>query len=186
MGLFNFLRDVGAKLSGHGGAYSAPTPEALQNELKRLGLPADGLSMTVEGDTVHLSGQVKDSETREKIVLAVGNVEGVGKVDDSGLQGGEPTGSLAGALSSMSGLPAGAAGTSSAAGAVHAASPQPVEQGPGGSMFYTVQKGDTLSAIAKQHYGNANAYMAIFEANRPMLEHPDRIYPGQVLRIPPR
>ncbi|MBY0336319.1 MAG: peptidoglycan-binding protein LysM [Acetobacteraceae bacterium] len=52
------------------------------------------------------------------------------------------------------------------------------------STFYTVQTGDTLSAIAKRHYGNANAYPAIFEANRPMLEHPDRIYPGQVLRIP--
>ena len=52
------------------------------------------------------------------------------------------------------------------------------------SAFYTVKKGDTLSAIAKAHYGNANAYNAIFEANRPMLEHPDRIYPGQVLRIP--
>lgn len=186
MGLFSFLRDVGAKLSGHGGAYSAPTPEALSNELKRLGLPADGVSMRVEGDTVHLSGQVPDAETREKIVLAVGNVEGVGKVDDGGLQGGEQAGSLAGAIGGMANLPAGAAGTSSAGGAVHAASPQPVEQGPGGSMFYTVQKGDTLSAIAKKHYGDANAYNGIFEANRPMLEHPDRIYPGQVLRIPPR
>jgi nucleoid-associated protein YgaU len=186
MGLFNFLRDVGAKLTGHGGAYSAPTPEALEAELKRLGLPADGLQMTVEGDTVHLAGQVRDAETREKIVLAVGNVEGVGKVDDGGLQGGEPTGSLAGAIGGMSRLPAGAAGTSAAGGAVHAAAPQPVEQGPGGSVFYTVQKGDTLSAIAKRQYGDANAYNGIFEANRPMLDHPDRIYPGQVLRIPPR
>lgn len=186
MGLFSFLRDVGAKLSGHGGAYSVPTPEALSNELKRLGLPADNVSMKVEGDTVHLSGRVPDAEMREKIVLAVGNVEGVGKVDDSGLQGGEQTGSLAGAVGGMANLPAGAASTSSASGAVHAASPQPVEQGPGGSMFYTVQKGDTLSAIAKKHYGDANAYNSIFEANRPMLEHPDRIYPGQVLRIPPR
>ena len=83
-------------------------------------------------------------------------------------------------------LPAGAVGTGAAAGAVHAASAQPVEQGPGGSMFYTVQKGDTLSAISKRHYGDANAYNSIFEANRPMLDHPDRIYPGQVLRIPPR
>ncbi|MFL1462909.1 peptidoglycan-binding protein LysM [Roseococcus sp. DSY-14] len=52
------------------------------------------------------------------------------------------------------------------------------------STFYEVKKGDTLSAIAKAHYGDANAYMRIFEANKPMLEHPDRIYPGQVLRIP--
>ena len=186
MGLFNFLRDVGAKLSGHGGAYSAPTPEALENELKRLGLPTDGLSMRVEGDTIHLSGRVRDAETREKIVLAIGNVEGVGRVDDGGLQGGEPGFSLANAISSMAHLPAGAANTEAAETAVHAASPRPIQQGPGGSTFYTVQKGDTLSAIAKQYYGNANLYMAIFEANTPMLDHPDRIYPGQVLRIPAR
>jgi nucleoid-associated protein YgaU len=53
------------------------------------------------------------------------------------------------------------------------------------ARFYTVAKGDTLSKIAKAEYGDANAYPAIFEANRPMLSHPDRIYPGQVLRIPP-
>lgn len=54
------------------------------------------------------------------------------------------------------------------------------------ATFYTVQKGDTLSKIALEHYGKANAYPRIFEANRPMLEDPDRIYPGQVLRIPPK
>ncbi len=52
------------------------------------------------------------------------------------------------------------------------------------SQFHTVARGDTLSAIAKTYYGNANAYMKIFEANRPMLGHPDKIYPGQLLRIP--
>ena len=51
-------------------------------------------------------------------------------------------------------------------------------------QFYTVVKGDTLSKIAKQYYGNANSYMKIFEANTPMLKHPDKIYPGQMLRIP--
>ena len=51
-------------------------------------------------------------------------------------------------------------------------------------VFYTVKKGDTLSAIAKETLGNANKYQAIFEANKPMLTHPDKIYPGQVLRIP--
>lgn len=52
------------------------------------------------------------------------------------------------------------------------------------SNFYTVVSGDTLSKIAKEQYGNANDYMKIFEANKPMLSHPDKIYPGQVLRIP--
>lgn len=53
------------------------------------------------------------------------------------------------------------------------------------SQFYEVKKGDTLSKIAKEFYGNANKYNVIFEANRPMLTHPDKIYPGQKLRIPP-
>ena len=52
------------------------------------------------------------------------------------------------------------------------------------AVFYTVQKGDTLSAIAKEMYGNANKYPVIFEANKPMLKDPNKIYPGQVLRIP--
>ena len=51
-------------------------------------------------------------------------------------------------------------------------------------VFYTVVSGDTLSHIAKVQYGNANDYMKIFEANKPMLSSPDKIYPGQSLRIP--
>jgi nucleoid-associated protein YgaU len=49
---------------------------------------------------------------------------------------------------------------------------------------YTVKSGDTLSAIAKQHLGDANGYMKIFEANRDQLSDPDKIKPGQVLKIP--
>lgn len=52
------------------------------------------------------------------------------------------------------------------------------------STYYTVKSGDTLSAIAKAQYGDANAYNKIFEANKPMLSHPDKIYPGQTLIIP--
>ncbi len=52
------------------------------------------------------------------------------------------------------------------------------------AQFHTVVRGDTLSAISKKYYGNANLYMRIFEANQPMLGHPDKIYPGQLLRIP--
>jgi nucleoid-associated protein YgaU len=51
-------------------------------------------------------------------------------------------------------------------------------------VFYEVKKGDTLSAIAKTTLGSANRYPEIFEANKPMLTDPDKIYPGQTLRIP--
>jgi nucleoid-associated protein YgaU len=58
------------------------------------------------------------------------------------------------------------------------ANPEPEAQ------FYTVVSGDSLSKIAKEYYGDMMKYPVIFEANKPMLSHPDKIYPGQVLRIP--
>ena len=54
----------------------------------------------------------------------------------------------------------------------------------GEPVIHIVQKGESLWKIAEQHYGNGAKYMAIFEANRPMLSDPDKIYPGQALRIP--
>jgi nucleoid-associated protein YgaU len=50
--------------------------------------------------------------------------------------------------------------------------------------FYEVKKGDSLSKIAKKYYGNPMKYMVIFQANQPLLMDPNKIYPGQVLRIP--
>jgi nucleoid-associated protein YgaU len=61
-----------------------------------------------------------------------------------------------------------------------------VDQSKPEAQFYTVVRGDTLSKIAKQYYGDANKYPVIFEANKPMLKSPDLIYPGQMLRIPPQ
>ena len=54
------------------------------------------------------------------------------------------------------------------------------------ATFYTVKSGDTLGGIAKELLGNAMRYPEIFEANQPMLTDPNKIYPGQVLRIPPQ
>ena len=61
-----------------------------------------------------------------------------------------------------------------------------VEAEPDGDepRFHTVQKGENLSVIAKATLGSPNRYIEIFEANKPMLKHPDKIYPGQMLRIP--
>jgi nucleoid-associated protein YgaU len=53
-----------------------------------------------------------------------------------------------------------------------------------GGTTYTVKAGDTLSKIAKEHLGSAGAYMKIFEANKDQLTDPDKIKPGQVLKIP--
>jgi nucleoid-associated protein YgaU len=50
--------------------------------------------------------------------------------------------------------------------------------------FYTIESGDTLSALAKRYYGDAMQYVKIFEANRGIISDPDKIYPGQKIRIP--
>jgi nucleoid-associated protein YgaU len=153
MGLIDFVVNAGKKLFGVGEAEAAvPTdPEvlakratALENEIKALGLHVEGLKVKVEGDTAFVHGTAQTQAEREKVVLALGNVEGIAKVND-GMQ---------------------------------------VASAAAESRFYTVQKGDTLSKIAKEHYGDANKYPQIFEANKPMLSHPDKIYPGQKLRIP--
>lgn len=52
------------------------------------------------------------------------------------------------------------------------------------ARYHSVEKGDSLSKIAKEYYGDAMKYPVIFEANKPMLKSPELIYPGQVLRIP--
>jgi nucleoid-associated protein YgaU len=104
------------------------------------------VTFDVANGRARVFGVAKDQETKEKVILAAGNVEGVAAVDDM-----------------MS---------------VDHSAPE--------AQYYTVVKGDTLSKIAKQFYGNANDYMRIFDANKPMLTHPDKIYPGQNLRIPPK
>lgn len=142
MALWDFVKSVGAML-GIGSAEAAPPAEDLKASVAKLGLPVDGLDIKVDGDKVVVSGSAPSQEAKEKIILALGNVTGVAKVEDN--------------ISTPSGDQA---------------------------TFYTVQKGDTLSAISKKHYGDPNKYNTIFEANKPMLTHPDKIYPGQVLRIP--
>lgn len=61
-----------------------------------------------------------------------------------------------------------------------AATPRAIER----EVTYTVQKGDSLSKIAQQQYGNGKKWKAIFEANRDQITNPDLIHPGQVLKIP--
>ena len=62
--------------------------------------------------------------------------------------------------------------------------PAPPAAAPAAARTYTVKAGDTLSKIAKEHLGNANAYMKIFDANKDQLTDPDKIKPGQVLKLP--
>ena len=163
MGLFSFIKDAGAKVFGIGKTTAEEKAEAaleesaravaqneraslrLINTINDLGFEVENLCVSIEEDVATLHGTAKNQETREKVILVVGNTAGIGGVSDE----------------------------------MEVAIQEPV------STFHTVERGDTLGKIAKKVYGNAMKYPVIFEANRPMLTHPDKIYPGQVLRIPP-
>lgn len=140
MGLFDFVKNAGKSLFGSSDANAA---EAIAKEVGDPTL-ADKIKVEIDGENVKISGDIPDQATKEKLILAAGNVEGVSKVEED----------------------------------LTTAQTEPE------ASFHTVEKGDTLWAIAKKSYGNGSKYMAIFEANKPMLSDPDKIYPGQKLRIP--
>lgn len=147
MGLLSFVKDAGEKILGAvSGGSQEDRAEKLKKHIDSLELPgADKVSIAVADDgSATVTGNVSSQEDREKILVAVGNVAGVGQVTDS----------------------------------------VTVVQAGAESRYYTVKSGDTLSAIAKSVYGSASDYQRIFDANKPMLTHPDKIYPGQVLIIP--
>ncbi len=185
MGLFSFVASAGAKLFGGKKPSEIPNLSALVREhVRKVGLPVDHVHYWFEKEVLVAAGWVKDKATKEKLIVAVGNVEGVDQVEDRLVVGAPP----------KFDTPAPAATPSPAATPIIAEAPIPVEALPTRedaekdafeSRTHVVEKGDTLSKIAKEVYGNANKYMVIFEANKPMLADPDKIYPGQVLRIPP-
>ncbi len=162
MGLFTFIKNAGAKIFGarkntkdskavvtaekdrEEELENAKAARKLETSIHDLKLKIENLKIVISDDTATISGKALDQSTREKIILVVGNVEGIALVDDN----------------------------------------MEVENKEPEAVFHTVERGDTLSKIAKEHYGSANKYPEIFEANKPMLTDPDKIYPGQVLRIP--
>ena len=145
MSIFSFVKEAGEKLIDLLTPGNANASEQLKEHISKVGLGNPNVQATVDGDKVTVTGEVASQEEKEKILLAVGNIAGVGSVDDQITVTG------------------------------------PVVKA---ATFVTVVKGDTLSAISLRVYGDANKYQKIFEANKPMLKHPDKIYPGQTLRIP--
>jgi nucleoid-associated protein YgaU len=158
MGLFSFIKNAGAKVFGIGKTDAEEAAEAaaaklkseaaaaskLQETVSDLQLVVEDLHIHIKDDTATITGAAYNQATKEKVVLVVGNSNGIATVDDQ----------------------------------------MTVENVEPEAQFHTVVSGDTLGKIAKKVYGNAMKYPEIFEANKPMLTHPDKIYPGQVLRIP--
>ena len=146
MGLFSFIKGAGKKVFKKKETLTEEQAriKSLEETVQTLGIPVNGLDIDL-AEQVIVKGSTGTNADREKIILALGNVEGIGAVADH----------------------------------IEVTNPEPE------STFHEVKSGDSLSKIAKEVYGDAMKYPVIFEANKPMLTHPDKIYPGQILRIPP-
>ncbi|WBU56431.1 peptidoglycan-binding protein LysM [Paracoccus sediminicola] len=169
MALWDFVKDAGKSVFGEAQAAevkddgeSAEKAEterkvaAMKAELKEMGLGSDDVQLTLRSDkeTVKIESRGADRETMEKLIVAIGNIKGIAKVEAD--------------------LPEPEKKTATVSSKSPSAEP----------VFHEVKSGETLSAISKKYLGDANRYNEIFEANRPMLSDPDKIYPGQTLRIP--
>ena len=170
MGLFNFVKSVGEKL---GLGEQAPDAQSIKTALDGLNLGTENVKVAVENGKAILTGAVKDQATLEKAILAVGNLHSIESVNTDNLkvENGQKSASNQTAQAST-------AQTSSAS--------QPSGSQPAEPHFYEVKKGDTLWKIAEEVYGKGHGdkNKIIFEANKPMLKSPEKIFPGQQLRIP--
>ena len=159
MGLFDFVKDAGERLFGRGGDEEEKQQEEAVRSME------DALADKARGD---------------QLTKLVSNM---GFVDDANVTFKEGMATIKGKASSQADrekailLVGNTQGVGQVDDQIEVASPPP-------ARMYTVKSGDSLSKIAKEMYGDAMKYPVIFEANRPLLSHPDKIYPGQVLRIP--
>ncbi|CAM1630198.1 LysM and BON domain-containing protein [Bartonella apis] len=170
MGLFNFVKSVGEKL---GLGEQAPDAQSIKTALDGLNLGTENVKVAVENGKAILTGAVKDQATLEKAILAVGNLHSIESVNTDNLK-------VENSQKSASNQTA-QAGTSQTSAAAQPSGSQPAEP-----HFYEVKKGDTLWKIAEEVYGKGHGdkNKIIFEANKPMLKSPEKIFPGQQLRIP--
>jgi nucleoid-associated protein YgaU len=165
MGLLSFVKEAGEKLFGKGDAKeaqaavaAAPTPENVAALSAKAGA---AIAAYVQSQGLDASGLDIAFDGLSSTVTVSGSVPDQATKEKVLLC----CGNVAGVVAVNDLL------------VVNAPAPE--------SQWHVVVSGDNLSKIAKKFYGDANKYPLVFEANKPMLGHPDKIYPGQMLRIPP-
>ncbi|MEB2348880.1 MAG: peptidoglycan-binding protein LysM [Comamonadaceae bacterium] len=159
MGLFSFIKEAGEKLFGGSSAQAAGSGAATQEDLNAKAGKA--IEAYIAAQNLGVSG------VQVAFDGASGHVTVTGTAPTQAAK--EKVTLCCGNVSSVTGVD----------NQMSVTNPEPEAQ------YHDVVRGDTLSAIAKKFYGDASKYPVIFEANKPMLTHPDKIYPGQKLRIPP-
>jgi len=158
MGMFSFIKEAGEKLFGRGEAAAAqPTPDNVAALSKTAG---EAIATYINS----MGLQVEDLQV--SFDASSGTVTVAGIAPDQATK--EKVLLCCGNVSQVSSVN----------------DMMTVADGSAESQMHTVVSGDTLSKISSKFYGTPNKYTQIFEANQPMLSHPDKIYPGQVLRIP--
>jgi nucleoid-associated protein YgaU len=168
MGLMDFVKDAGEKLFGHGQAQAAVTQAAAERsnaatvETAANSAAADAIQNYIKSQHLSATGLTVTYDGATSTVSVFGVAPDQATREKIVLCCGNVAG-VAKVNDMMS-----------------------VDQSQPEAQFYTVVSGDNLSKISKHYYGDPNQYMKIFDANKPMLTSPDRIYPGQKLRIPPQ
>jgi nucleoid-associated protein YgaU len=176
MGLFDSIKNVfGGKAEGEGDVTVSPS-----QMLRDAGVDPSGLKMSFGSDgSITVSGHITNESERQTILDTLSGASGISKVNDNmSVAPPEPVETAPEPIPT----PTPEAETP----AVEAPAPAAEESAEAaeGGKTYTVQSGDTLWKISEEVYGNGSKYMKIFEANTDLLEHPDRIFPGQELKIP--
>lgn len=163
MGLFSFIKDAGEKLFG-------------SKEVEQAAASND--AATLEQANAKAAAAIKTYIEKQNLGVTNLIVAFDGKTGKVSISGNAPSREAFEKVTLAAGNIAHVQGVDNNL-TIDAAAPAVAK-----AKYHDVAKGDTLSAIAKKYYGDANKYNAIFEANKPMLTHPDKIYPGQKLRIP--
>ncbi len=174
MGLFDFASDIGKKVFGIGDADAA---DKIKQDIEANNPGIENLEVIIHDETVcQLKGTCKTAEAKEKAILMAGNMKGISGVLAGRLHvEGDPL--LATASSEN------ATGTMEQAGKLEEQEDAAFEASTG-AQYYTIESGDTLWGIAAKFLGNGSKYPEIFEANREVIEDPDKIFVGQKIRIP--
>lgn len=199
----DFLKEIGEAFK-QGGIDSPEAMEAaLVEKIEELKFDVDDLDIEWDEGVATVQGMAADQDTREKIIVAIGNTTGVLKVKDElviGLTTAEKN-EIREAAAKRAAEAAGAEKPKKAEAAQadrqkradqkrnrkalrqeYKARQKRAEESK--TVFYTVVKGDSLNKIAAKHYDDSSKWPEIFEANQPMIKDADLIFPGQVLRIP--
>jgi len=165
MGLFDSIKNA------IGGGKPKPDVTVAPSQLLRdAGIDPAGLKFGFGTGSISVSGTIKNEADRQKILDTLSSIKDISTVEDGMV---------------VEAVPAAPVEPAPVAPEPASESTEPAESAPESeTRTYTVQSGDSLWKIAEAMYGNGSKYMKIFEANSDLLENPDKIFPGQELKIP--